>query len=72
MIMKVLKFVFIMMAVGGLWGHLGVTLLCLPMLALMRHAERVFAEQDAEYARNNPPTPAPTEDLLGFSSCNAL
>jgi len=72
MIMKILITVFVVMGVIGLWGHLGVTLICILMLALMRHAEKVFAAQDAEYARNHPPTPAPTEDLLCFMSCNEM
>jgi hypothetical protein len=72
--MRTLSLVFLCMASAGLWGHLEVTLFAIAMLALMRHAEKVFAKQDEEYARLHPPKPPCTLAKLEEheQQCNAL
>jgi hypothetical protein len=72
--MKILSLVFAGFAVAGFWGHLEVTLFSILMLVLLRVGSRVFARQDAEYARTHPPKPACTlvELEKHEQQCNAL
>ena len=70
--MKILSLVYVGFAIAGLWGHLEVTLICIAMLALMRHAHKVFARQDEEYARARPPTQAPSEAVLEEHTCSFM
>jgi len=70
--MKILAAIFLAFAIAGLKGHYEVTAISITMLFLLRHADKVFAQQDKEWRESRIIVPGRIEEELEEQSCSFM